>query len=83
MKTIIPDVAALIDNVNAQLDTMLDLTGGDCGRDFTVMEGTAWDKLITIRSHLHTIQDLRLRDGFEEPAANARVIRMGVQTRRE
>ena len=81
MKTIIPDVTTLIDNVNAQLDTMLDLTGGDSGRDFTMVEGAAWDKLITIRSHLYTIRDLRLRDGFEEPAAGARVIRKGVQSR--
>jgi hypothetical protein len=62
MKTIIPDVDALIDNVNAQLDTMLELTGGESGRDFTRREQAAWDKLIEARRQLQLVNDLQTED---------------------
>ena len=62
MKTIIPDVDALIDNVNEQLDTMLELTGGESGRDFTRREQAAWDKLVEARRQLQLVNDLQTED---------------------
>ena len=62
MKTIIPDVAAAVGFINAQLDTMLELTGGESGRDFTRREQAAWDKLIEARRQLGLVNDLQTED---------------------
>jgi len=62
MKTIIPDVTALIDQINEHLDNMLELTGGESGRDFTGRERVAWDKLIKARSQLGLVAEQQAED---------------------
>lgn len=73
MKTIIPDVAALIDQINEHLDNMLELTGGESGRDFTGRERVAWDKLIKARRQLGLVA--------EQQAEDTKDLSRGVQSR--
>jgi len=68
VNTIIPDTTDIMYAINLLLDQMLEAIAFELARSSTPAEAAAWDKLISARDQLRSVQTLRIQDGFDEGA---------------
>lgn len=74
MPTIIPSTDNAKSALQDLLDTMLERTGGESGRDFTPNEKRAWEALLEARAWLNIANETRWIDDSELARSTADAI---------